>query len=271
MGGTQLYRSLRDESPISDVSVSSTRSGFSGHTVPLLTSSTDGMATTNRKTSETYNGDKTFVTPQRTNSNCSDGYNGHYKKNCDKKQQTPNAKDMTRRRNNSAGGILPMIHQLHQQQTAVLANHHSIRDTLSSNGHTNYTPLASTLTPPPLPPSIKTQSLPLNASINDLDSVILSALRISPEELAGQITLLDFPAFSQIEPDELTSCAWTKKDKHTVAPNIVAFTKRFNHTSFWTIQEILGGPTPKKRAETMSHFIKVNAKCGRQTRKNARN
>lgn len=79
-------------------------------------------------------------------------------------------------------------------------------------------------------PSNKTQSLPTNATINGLDSIILSALRVSAEELAGQITLLDFPEFAAIQPDELTSCAWTKKNKHVVAPNIVAFTKRFNHT-----------------------------------------
>lgn len=109
-------------------------------------------------------------------------------------------------------------------------------------------------------PPNKTQSLPPNTSINYLDPVILSALRVPPEELAGQLTLLDFPEFSSIQPDELTSCAWTKKDKHIIAPNIVAFTKRFNHTSFWTVQEILSGSTPKHRAEILSHFIKVSKK-----------
>lgn len=106
-------------------------------------------------------------------------------------------------------------------------------------------------------PANKSQSLPAHSSIKQLDAVILSALRVPAEVLANQITLLDFPVFALIQPDELSSCAWTKKDKHVVTPNIVAFTKRFNHTSFWTVQEILNAEQPKQRAEIMTHFIKV--------------
>ncbi|XP_017044745.1 ras-specific guanine nucleotide-releasing factor RalGPS1 isoform X2 [Drosophila ficusphila] len=109
------------------------------------------------------------------------------------------------------------------------------------------------------PPS-KSQSLPAHASIKQLDAVILSALRVPADVLANQITLLDFPVFAMIQPDELSSCAWTKKDKHVNTPNIVAFTKRFNHTSFWTVQEILNAEQPKQRAEIMTHFIKVAKK-----------
>ncbi|XP_021700115.1 ras-specific guanine nucleotide-releasing factor RalGPS2 isoform X2 [Aedes aegypti] len=106
-------------------------------------------------------------------------------------------------------------------------------------------------------PTNKSQSLPPNASITNIDSIIISCLRVSPEELANQITLLDFPVFAAIQPDELASCAWNKKNKAELSPNVVAFTKRFNHTIFWTVQEVLNGISAKERAEIISHFIKV--------------
>lgn len=90
-----------------------------------------------------------------------------------------------------------------------------------------------------------------------MDTSLLTVLRISAEELANQLTLLDFQVFSAIRADELKSCSWTKKNKQTVAPNIVAFTRRFNHTSFWTVQEILSEEHPRQRADVLSHFIKV--------------
>ncbi|XP_050684111.1 ras-specific guanine nucleotide-releasing factor RalGPS1 isoform X2 [Leptidea sinapis] len=107
----------------------------------------------------------------------------------------------------------------------------------------------------------KTNSLPATASINHhWDNLVCSALRVNPEDIATQLSLLDSECFKAIRPQELTTCGWMKANKAIVAPNVVAFTKRFNRVSFWTVQEILNGQTAKARAETLAHFIKVAKK-----------
>ncbi|NXA53646.1 RGPS1 factor, partial [Nothocercus julius] len=64
------------------------------------------------------------------------------------------------------------------------------------------------------------------------DAVVFDVLKVTPEEYAGQITLMDVPVFKAIQPEELASCGWNKKEKYSSAPNAVAFTRRFNHVSF---------------------------------------
>ncbi|XP_041094412.1 ras-specific guanine nucleotide-releasing factor RalGPS1 isoform X3 [Polyodon spathula] len=92
------------------------------------------------------------------------------------------------------------------------------------------------------------------------DAVVFDVLKVTPEELASQITLMDAPVFKAIQPEELASCGWNKREKHRIAPNVVAFTRRFNQVSFWVVRELLMAQTLKIRAEILSHFIKLAKK-----------
>ncbi|XP_018609186.2 ras-specific guanine nucleotide-releasing factor RalGPS1 isoform X2 [Scleropages formosus] len=92
------------------------------------------------------------------------------------------------------------------------------------------------------------------------DAVVFDVSKVTPEEYAGQITLMDAPVFKAIQPEELSSCGWNKKEKHSSSPNVVAFTRRFNQVSFWVVREILHAQTLKIRAEVLSLYIKTAKK-----------
>ncbi|XP_065342458.1 ras-specific guanine nucleotide-releasing factor RalGPS1 isoform X2 [Cloeon dipterum] len=113
---------------------------------------------------------------------------------------------------------------------------------------------------PRCPPIHKSHSLPRGCEERCCESIQFNILQVPPEDFASQLTRLDMETFRSISPEELSSCAWSKKNKLQVAPNIVAFTRRFNHVNFWTVEEVLSGDSPKKRAEVLSHFIKIAKK-----------
>ncbi|XP_059478247.1 ras-specific guanine nucleotide-releasing factor RalGPS2 isoform X3 [Neocloeon triangulifer] len=113
---------------------------------------------------------------------------------------------------------------------------------------------------PRCPPIHKSHSLPRGCEEHCHEAIQFNILQVPPEDFASQLTRLDIATFRSIAPDELSSCAWNKKNKLTVAPNVVAFTRRFNLVSFWTVEEVLSGDSPKKRAEVLGHFIRIAKK-----------
>uniref|UniRef100_A0AAR2JL08 Ral GEF with PH domain and SH3 binding motif 2 n=1 Tax=Pygocentrus nattereri TaxID=42514 RepID=A0AAR2JL08_PYGNA len=95
----------------------------------------------------------------------------------------------------------------------------------------NGQPSVSTLTTTASERSSSSESLSEKGSAElkkSFDAVVFDVLKVTPEEYAGQITLMDAPVFRAIQPEELSSCGWNKKEKHSSAPNVVAFTRRFN-------------------------------------------
>lgn len=73
--------------------------------------------------------------------------------------------------------------------------------------------------------------MPGRCSINSPVPNSTVAVQISSEDLASQLTLLDYNVFKCIKPEELSSCAWNKKNKLIKAPNVVGFSRRFNYVS----------------------------------------
>lgn len=109
-------------------------------------------------------------------------------------------------------------------------------------------------------------SLPSHSSASasqlhkEFDPVTFSFLKVLPDEYARQLTLIDIPLFRAIEPDELSSCAWNRKDKLTVSPNVVAFSRRFNQVCLWCQKEILAYDRLRSRADVMGYFVKIAKK-----------
>lgn len=96
--------------------------------------------------------------------------------------------------------------------------------------------------PPILPINMKAQ-----ASLLDYD----------PIELARQMTLIDHEQLSHVKSHEFLDTAWSKDDKETRCPNLMAVIKRFNTVTFWVATEILQAPSKEARTNLVKHFILI--------------
>jgi len=82
-----------------------------------------------------------------------------------------------------------------------------------------------------------------------------------PLELARQITILEKGYMDYIKPQELMTLAWTKKNKETLAPNVMNMIKFSNFLVDWICTEILKPTEPIQRAMVISRFIYVGHYC----------
>ena len=87
-------------------------------------------------------------------------------------------------------------------------------------------------------------------------------LEFDPQEIARQLTLIEYQLFASINTREFLDLSWMKKDKNDKSPTIIQFTKWSSHVSFWVVTEIVQLKTAKQRAQAMETFINVaHASC----------
>ena len=91
-------------------------------------------------------------------------------------------------------------------------------------------------------------------------TIELDMLLVEPDEFARQITMLDMQIFKAVARSELQNLAWSRRDKFEKAPNVVEFTRRFNHLSFWVTREVLHCVDAHQRSDKLAHFISIAKK-----------
>ncbi|XP_019852599.1 PREDICTED: ras guanine nucleotide exchange factor K-like isoform X1 [Amphimedon queenslandica] len=99
----------------------------------------------------------------------------------------------------------------------------------------------------PMPPA----KLPANPGS------VLSVFDFDPEEIARQLTLIDFSLFAKIKPAELLNQAWQKPKYRARAQNILQLVDRMNNLTLWVASTILFQKDIKQRAKRIQGFIQI--------------
>jgi len=77
------------------------------------------------------------------------------------------------------------------------------------------------------------------------------------EEVADQLTLLDYRLFSSIEPRECVQQRWKDENNKRMAPNILSLIQQFNNFTIFIQIQILQESSLKKRAVALKRIIKM--------------
>jgi len=92
-------------------------------------------------------------------------------------------------------------------------------------------------------------------------SQTLKIFDIEDEEIARQLTLMDFEIFYNIKATELLNQSWNKPKLRHRSPNVLILINRFNEISQWTASSILSYSKIKDRSRIMARFIKIAEYC----------
>ncbi|KAJ5078864.1 ras guanine nucleotide exchange factor i-related [Anaeramoeba ignava] len=107
----------------------------------------------------------------------------------------------------------------------------------------------------------ESENIPEPKVPKNIFSTSLSLLDVEEEEVARQLTLIEFDLFSQIKPSELLNQSWSKpKFKHR-AKNLLAMIERFNDVSGWVATTIINCEKIKHRTRVFTRFFKILEYC----------
>lgn len=88
-------------------------------------------------------------------------------------------------------------------------------------------------------------------------------MKIHSEEIARQLTLLEWAIWREIRAWECLDMAWTKKDREVRAPHICEAQNRFNRISNMVTTTVLLTERLQDRAKVLSKFIEVAIACSK--------
>jgi len=84
---------------------------------------------------------------------------------------------------------------------------------------------------------------------------------LDPLELARQLTLLDFAQFRLIAPRECLNQNWSRAQRLTLAPHIVAMIARFNALALWCSALVVLAGSERRRTAAFAKCLKLAAAC----------
>lgn len=79
----------------------------------------------------------------------------------------------------------------------------------------------------------------------------------SSEDVAKQLTTLDFKYFAAINLREFLELNWMKKETSSLSPGLMQIIKWSNHVAFWVTTEILTPKSVKERVQIMEFMISL--------------
>lgn len=88
-------------------------------------------------------------------------------------------------------------------------------------------------------------------------SSLLTVFDFDPQEIARQLTLIDFSLFTKIKPEDLLNQAWQKSKYKDRAINVLTLVDRMNNLTLWVSTTILSQKDMQKRAERLTVFIEI--------------